>query len=112
MHVAGSTTSSDLPLQNALDSTLGGTQDTFIATFDLSQSGAASLVNSTYYGGSGSEDIRSIAVDPAGNVVVAGLTSSPDLTILNGYQTTFGGGSSDVFVAKFSNDSSTLLYST
>ncbi|HUT40604.1 MAG TPA: DUF4347 domain-containing protein, partial [Gammaproteobacteria bacterium] len=111
VHIAGSTTSADLPLQNAYDSTLGGTQDAFLATFDLSQSGAGSLVYSSYFGGSGSEDIRSLAVDPNGNIVVVGLTTSTDLSTVNGYQTTLGGGN-DAFVARFSSDGSTLLYAT
>ncbi len=111
VHIAGSTTSADLPLQNAYDSTLGGTQDAFIARFDLTQSGAGSLVYSSYFGGSGSDDIRSLAVDASGNIVVVGQTTSTDLTTLNGYQTTLGGGS-DAFVARFSSDGSTLLYST
>ena len=111
VHIAGSTSSADMPLQNAYDSTFSGTDDAFIASFDLSQSGSGSLVYSSYFGGNGSDDIRSLDVDPSGNLVVVGRTTSTDLPTPNGYQTSLGGGS-DAFVSKFSNDGSTLLYST
>jgi VCBS repeat-containing protein len=111
VYIAGSTTSANLPLQDAYDTTLGGSQDAFIARFDPSQTGADSLIYSSYFGGNGSDDIRGIALDSSGNIVVAGRTSSTDLDTLNAYQSTLGGGD-DAFVAKFTGDGSTLMYST
>ena len=82
-----------------------------MAKFDTSQSGTASLLYASYFGGSGSEDIRSMDVDAAGNVYVAGLTTSTNLTTVNGYQTSNGGGN-DAFVTKFNSTGSAVLYST
>ncbi len=53
VYIAGHTQSTDLPLKNALDSSLSGTQDAFVAKFDLAQTGSNSLLYSTYFGGSG-----------------------------------------------------------
>ena len=57
IYVTGYTNSDDYPVTaNAYQSTRpGGTFDGFVAEFDPSQSGTASLVASTYLGGSGQE---------------------------------------------------------
>ena len=109
--IAGSTTSSDLPTRNAYDTALGGTQDAFVAKFDLSQSGDASLVYASYFGGSGTETANTIAVDSTGAFTIAGSTTSSDLPILNAYQSSSGGGT-DAFVTRFTSAGDELTYST
>jgi uncharacterized protein (TIGR03437 family) len=78
------------------------------------------LKYSTYIGGTNNEAARGIAVDGAGNVYVAGVSSSADLqTTSSGYQANFGGRTAlsngsftgDGFVAKFS-PAGKLLYLT
>ncbi len=74
---------------------------------------------STFFGGSSNEnevldflyDYGKIVLDANDNVYLTGRTNSTDLPILNGFQTTYGGGASDGFVAKF-NSSGTLLHSS
>jgi hypothetical protein len=63
-------------------------------------SGSA-LLYSTYLGGSG-EDLRShLTIDNQENVYIVGATASSDFpTTFNAYDTTFNGGSYDVFVVK------------
>ena len=61
---------------------------------------ASALVYSTYLGGSGDEIGNGIAVDAAGNAYVTGLTSSTDFPTANPLQPSYGGGSSNAFVAK------------
>jgi hypothetical protein len=67
---------------------------------------------STYLGGIGDDFSRDIRTDQAGNIYVAGHTSSLDFPTANGWQSFHGGGSVDAFVSKFSSDGSTLLYSS
>ena len=69
----------NFPTKNALDATFGGgNSDVFIAKFDTAATGAASLVYSTYLGGSDFEMAYDVAVDPQGNVHVVGDTRSAD----------------------------------
>ena len=58
------------------------------------------LIFSTYFGGSGDEHNSQIAVDGAGNIFLAGSTSSPNLPVSAGvYQSTLA-GTRNVYVAK------------
>jgi hypothetical protein len=94
--VAGETTSTDLPVVSAAQSTNGGDYDAFLIR--LAPAGA-SMTYASYLGGSGADSALALAVDTSGNVIVAGQTQSTNLPA-NGFQTTnsgnFGG-----FVAKF-----------
>lgn len=70
------------------------------------------LIYSTYLGGGNQDATFGIATDSAGSVYVTGTTYSADFpTTAGGFQTASAGGS-DVFVAKFSPDGKTLLYSS
>jgi hypothetical protein len=57
---------------------------------------------STYLGGTGTDRAYGLAVDPDGNVVVTGLTSSSDFPLKNPAQTYPGNNAQNAFVAKFS----------
>lgn len=62
-------------------------------------------------GGSRFESGNAVAVDPSGNIYIAGATSSPDFPLtkpLQSRQYTFGTG----FIMKLTGDGSTVLYST
>lgn len=68
---------------------------------------------STFVGGSQSEFITDLAVDAAGNTVVVGRTqSAADFPVGGGHDSTFNGGTYDVFVAKVSATGDRLLYAT
>jgi hypothetical protein len=69
------------------------------------------ILFATYLGGSGVEQATGIAVDPAGNVYVAGTTGSSG-TFPTTAGSPFGGGSSGgVFVAKLNSTGAALVYS-
>ncbi len=65
---------------------------------------------SSYLGGAGSDNAKSIAVDRSGSVFVAGQTDSADFPSTGGFDTTRS-GTTDAFVAKMSA-SGALLWSS
>ena len=77
----------NFPTKSAMQATYGGGQfDAFLAEIDPSQVGAASLVYSTYLGGSDQDASDGIALDGAGNAYVTGFTASLDFPTKNAYQ--------------------------
>ncbi len=70
----------------------------------------------TYLGGAGDEGAKTIGVDGAGNIYIAGATTSSNLAVTKGvFQPAYGGGTNvepgDAFVAKL-NPGGQLLYMT
>jgi hypothetical protein len=106
-YLTGRTSSADFP-------TTEGAYDRTVVSFDafvtkLSADGA-SLVFSTFLGGSGGDMGTAIALRPNGAIFVAGRTSSPDFpTTPGGYDTT---QSDDAFVVKLSPDGARLKRAT
>jgi Beta-propeller repeat len=122
VYIAGSTTSTNLPLEGAnvqttlttTTTTTGTTtgQNGFVAVFTPAGQGPNDLIYATYLGGSGVDVINGIAVGPGGLVYVIGTTTSPDFPVTTtAYQVPLW-GPSDSFLAQFSLNSPTLLYST
>jgi hypothetical protein len=101
--VAGSTNSTDLPLQAPVQASYGGGGDAFVAEFNNQLS---SLLFSTYFGGAESETGAGIAVDSSGNAYLTGTTDSGGSTlsipVTTGAFQTLWQGSLDAFLAKFS----------
>lgn len=97
--VTGGTQSQDFPRRNPLTGpcpALCGSSDAFVAR--LAPSGSE-LVFSTFLGGTGDDSGRGIDVDPQGNLVVAGWTSSSDFPVVHAVQPALV-GASDAFVTK------------
>jgi hypothetical protein len=105
--IVGVTESSDFPTRNALQDSLEGSSDAFVAKF----SPDGTLLFSTFLGGDESDSAAAVAVDSTGAIYVAGTTGSDDFPLVNAAQST-PGGSSDAFVTKLSADGSTIVYST
>ena len=112
-YVTGVIGSTDFPTTTgAFQSTLGGFSDAFVAKLNPTAAGPASLVYSTYLGGSGNDEGRGLAVDAGGNAYVTGRTSSTDFPTTTGAFQTTAGGLGDAFVTKLDPTGSALLYST
>ena len=117
-YVTGSTQSTNFPILNQYQTDQGSIFDfdAFVTKLNTNLSGAASLLYSTYLGGSDSDRGSGIAVDSTGNAYVTGNTSSADFPILNQYQTNQGSMFDvDAFVTKLNpnlSGAASLLYST
>jgi len=108
-YVAGATKSTNFPTVNALQATLGGTEDAFVAEL---RAGGAALVYSTYLGGSNTDYAYGLAVDAAGAAYVTGATRSADFPTVNAFQGTYTAHAQVVFVSKLSPGGTSLAYST
>ena len=106
-YVTGYTYAPDFPVTPGAYDTSRAGLDAFVTKFS---SGGASLVYSTFLGGSGQEQGQGIAIDANGSAYVTGLTDGSTFPVTPGaFQTT---GSFDAFVTKFNPQGSGLVYST
>lgn len=101
IYVIGSTNStSNIATAGSHQSTIGGNSDAYFAKFHES----GTLIWATYYGGTGNDYGKGIAIDTADRVYLAGRTqSTSDIATSGSYQDTKAGtaASYDVFVVKF-----------
>jgi hypothetical protein len=114
-YIAGITNSSNFPMANAIQPSLGGVQDAFVSKIDPQGS---ALVYSTYLGGRYAELgggpghlYGGIAVDDDGNAYVTGTTVSDNFPTANSLQAA-NAGCNDIFVSEVASDGSALLFST
>ena len=124
VYITGRTLSTNFPTTvGAFDPGCGsdgncnfGFMDAYVAKLNPALSGAASLVYSTYLGGSRDEEGESIAVDGSGNAYVTGYTDSTDFPTANAFQPVCGMGCGsgfvDVFVTKLNPAGSALVFSS
>jgi len=122
-YVGGATWSDNLPMRNAMQPTLRGSHDAFVAKIVPSGDPTrSSLVWSTYFGGSGSDFARAFTTDTAGNSYLAGHTQSTDLPLNGAIQGSLNAGApvptppqypfSDAFVTKIDPSGTSVLFST
>lgn len=95
--LTGHTMSTDLPVQNANQSTYAGLGDAFV----LKMSTDREIIFATYFGGSGLEEAMALIVDEEDNIIIAGGTTSTNLPLQNPIQDERN-GTDDGFIAKFS----------
>jgi hypothetical protein len=106
-HIAGWTTSPDLPVVSAQQTRLAGAKDAFVAKLDPA---GATILFSTYLGGSGADSANAIALHSSGDILIAGETASSDFPTRNALQASLR-GSVNAFIARL-DTSGALQYST
>lgn len=111
VYVAGTTTSSNIPVAAALQPVRRGSsefgQDGMIAKIDST----GKPVFITYLGGSVHDSVVAIAIRQDGTLALSGTTNSPDFPLVNPYQGRNNGGT-DLFAAILSTDGTRLIYSS
>ena len=108
IYVAGHALSEDFPTTPGVfqPDFLGGgpgrfESDGFVVKLDPSVCCDASLVYSTFLGGTEQDTPLGLALDALGNAYVTGITNSSDFpTTAGAFQTVFRGGFSDVFITE------------
>jgi hypothetical protein len=112
VYIGGETGSTNFPLKNAFQTTNRGNGDAFVAKFNTSNSGNASLQYSTFLGGTGFDEVNGITVDSDGKAHVAGETASTNFPLTNPLRSINQGGEAFVTVmGEFGNsiEASTFL---
>ena len=108
--ITGWTDSTAFPLQDAggfFQNASGGGLDAFILKFDNN----GNRIWSTFYGGSDNDWGFSIIADVSGNIFITGASASGDFPLQDAgtfFQGSYGGGSHDSFILKFSNTGNRL----
>ncbi len=120
-YVVGTTLSRDFPVTaGAVQRNFGGggiLGDAFVTKLDPA---GATLIYSTYLGGSSDDGATSISVDELGQAYIAGATRSHDFPVTSGaYQSSYGGDPGNVsgfggdgFIAKLDASGSSFVYAT
>jgi|GEM_PF-596992 len=120
-YITGYTSSCDYPLLNPLNMTspirfngshIQKNRDVFITKIGSDQNGNATILLSTYIGGSADDFGRGIAVDSMNNIYITGDTFSSDFPVLypfaNGQSLH---GSDDAFVLKINSNLNSIQWS-
>ncbi len=104
-YVTGSTRSNDFPTVNAFQTSNQGGNEAFVAKIRAvpNTSTAPQILWSSFYGGSGEDNVSALALDKEGQVYLAGSTTSPNLPV-SAVNLKSGGSlsaaNSDGFIAK------------
>lgn len=106
--VGGTTSSSNIPTPGGYDHSLSALYDMYVAK--LSADGS-DLLWGTFIGGSMSESAHELALDPQGNVIVCGESSSADMPVPGGFDTSMN-GINDFYLTKLSSSGDQLLWGT
>jgi hypothetical protein len=107
---AGATSSFDFPTTpGAFDPSANAGGDGFVS---LLEADGSTLVWSTFLGGGGLDEIKTLAVGASGEITVAGETNSPNFPTTPGAFDTTANGFRDGFVARLSAAGDALVWST
>jgi hypothetical protein len=100
VYFAVSTESTEFPMAGlAYNYNLTAPYGMVLGVMDMTQVGTASLVYATYFGGSDIQEVRGIAFDAAGNLMVTGYTLATDFPVTPDAVQPKAGGNGDAFVS-------------
>ncbi|NOS93799.1 MAG: hypothetical protein HOP30_17925, partial [Cyclobacteriaceae bacterium] len=101
VYIGGFTTSTtSISSGGYQNSNNGGLADAFLVKFDAN----GNRLWATYFGGSGNDFGRGVAVDLSNNIYLTGETTSTTSISLNGHQAGYGGGNFDGFLLKLNSN--------
>jgi PKD repeat protein len=110
IYITSSTRSTDFPVVNGYDNSLGGKQDAIIVKFN---SALTQLIFSTFLGGSKNDCGNALIVTSQSEVFVTGGTCSSDFPISVGANSTvYNGGKADGFITHFNTSGNQIIHST
>ena len=107
--ISGYTSSSDLPLENYISNKSVSTYDNYICKIS---SDGQELLFSSYFGGNRQWGLTELTVDKNDNILFVGESNSIAFPLVNAYQSVYGGGETDGFVAKIDGKYYSLYFST
>jgi hypothetical protein len=110
VYITGKTDSTNLPTRNAFQSVNRGGTDAFVAKFNTSLSGDASLIYSTLLGGAGTDRGNAIAINSSNQPVVVGVTGSFNFPLANAFRST--NQINEAFVSVISSNGTSLVNSS
>jgi len=118
-YITGSTTSTNITVPTTtlpFQTTNGGGGDAFVAKFGVpavsgTTQGTVPLDYFSYLGGAAQDAGLGIAADTLGNAYVTGLTAG-SFHLANPFQSTYGGGAFDAFVARLNTTGTTTTTNT
>jgi uncharacterized repeat protein (TIGR01451 family) len=111
IYLAGTTNSTNFPLQGAAYSANAGLADIFVTKIDAA---GANILYSTYIGGSGQDRGDGLAIDTNGNAYVVGRVDSSSVnfpTTAGSFGPNYRGGDFDGVVFKLNAQGNALVYS-
>jgi hypothetical protein len=110
-----STFSTDFPMEGSgYRQSLQGGSDAVVGMMDMTKSGEASLVYSTYLGGTDNDEVHKISLDANNNIILTGYTLSNDFPVTSDAVQRNAVGNTDVFVSVVNphDPAHFLVYST
>jgi hypothetical protein len=110
LYIAGGTASTTgIASAGAMQTTLGGGTDGFIARFDT----LGVLTWGTYLGGSLNDRAQAVITDGIGNVYVTGNAGSiTGITTTGAFQEVYAGGANDIFLARINSTGTAKVWCT
>ena len=109
IYIAGTTSSSDFPTKNSLQSKNNGGDDAFLTVIDPLSS---VITFSSYIGGAKNERLYNIDLDTSGNAYLMGFTYSSDYPTTQEAFQSKQAGLRDVYISKLDLLKRKLVYST